>query len=100
MPISPEDITCPNCGREGPEGFNPRRERDRIFITCGACGHEWERHTDKCPACGERALAPKRLPVLQKARGTQQSIIGYRMGRQCTSCGWSSGGTEETSAVF
>jgi hypothetical protein len=26
---------------------------------------------------------------MQKARGTQQSIIGYRIVKECWSCGWS-----------
>jgi ssDNA-binding Zn-finger/Zn-ribbon topoisomerase 1 len=91
------EIRCPECGEA--ERLKPRREGERIFIGCEACGHRWERHTDRCPRCGRRSLAPRRLPLLQKARGTQQSIIGYRMGKDCTACGWSSSGPAETSAV-
>lgn len=91
------DISCPNCDER--EHLKGEREDGRIFITCGACGHRWERHTDACPRCGSRSLVPKRIPVLQKARGTQQSIIGYRMGKECNSCDWASEGPPETSAV-
>jgi uncharacterized Zn finger protein len=91
------EIQCPECG-EG-EHLKPNREGERIFITCEACGNRWERHTDRCPQCGNRSLVPRRLPLLQKARGTQQSIIGYRTGKDCTACGWSSSGPAETSAV-
>jgi len=31
--------------------------------------------------------------AFEKARGTQQSIIGFRIAKDCTSCGWAS---EET----
>lgn len=94
MPI---EISCPQCGER--ERLKPRRTEGRIFISCQACGHRWERHSDQCPECGRRPLVPKRLPLLQKARGTQQSIIGYRIGKECTACGWTSEGPPETSAV-
>jgi hypothetical protein len=29
-----------------------------------------------------------RKPLYQKARGTQQSIIGFRIAKQCSNCGW------------
>lgn len=32
-----------------------------------------------------------RVPIIQKARGAQQSIIGYREVKECTSCGYQSG---------
>lgn len=91
------DIHCPEC--EERERLKGEREDGRVFITCEACGHRWERHSDRCPDCGKRSLVPMRVPVLQKARGTQQSIIGYRMGKQCNSCNWASDGPPETSAV-
>lgn len=92
-------IQCPQCGETDRARLRPKRERERIFITCETCDITWERHTDACPECGQRALVPKRMPLLQKARGTQQSIIGYYMAKECNSCGWSSTGPPETSAV-
>jgi len=91
------EIRCPRCGEE--ERLEPRREGERILISCEACGNDWERHSDSCPRCGSRSLVPMRIPVLQKARGTQQSIIGYRMGKQCNACDWASEGPPDTSAV-
>ncbi|MGE3811166.1 MAG: hypothetical protein AB7I24_06430 [Candidatus Nanopelagicales bacterium] len=32
-----------------------------------------------------------RAPILQKSRGAQQSIIGYRTMKECTACGYQSG---------
>lgn len=40
-----------------------------------------------------------RMPLLQKARGTQQSIIGYRSAQKCPACGWASEGPAETNAA-
>jgi DNA-directed RNA polymerase subunit RPC12/RpoP len=79
--------------------MRPRREGDRLFVTCRSCGEKWEHFLDGCPECGERALVPERMPLLQKARGTQQSIIGYRIGQRCTACGWRDSGPPQTSAV-
>lgn len=35
-----------------------------------------------------RAADPVRKPLLQKARGTQQSIIGFRVAKECLQCDW------------
>lgn len=50
----------------------------------------WQRHPDDCPRCGRRVLTSVRKPLIEKARGTQQSIIGYRIAKECSSCGWTS----------
>ena len=67
-----------------------------IWIACGSCGHEWPRDPDVCPSCGGRTIADRREPLMQKARGTQQSIVGYRIVYECWSCGYRS--TDETGA--
>jgi len=92
-------IECPQCGESDRARLSARREPRGIFITCGSCETTWERHPDSCPACRERTVVPQRMPLLQKARGTQQSIIGYYMAKRCTACGWTSEGPPETSAV-
>lgn len=91
------DVRCPQCGEA--ERLKGERRDGGIVVVCEACGHRWERHSDRCPQCGSRSLVPKRIPLLQKARGTQQSIIGYRMGKECNSCNWASEGPPDTSAV-
>jgi hypothetical protein len=90
-------IECPKCG----ETKNLKGERDGqvITITCHTCEHSWVRDPDVCPSCGQRKIVRRRMPLYQKARGTQQSIIGYSVARDCRACGWSSGGDEEKSAV-
>lgn len=83
----PIPIACPNCR----EKSNLRAERrdGKPHITCLACGHDWTRSPYDCGQCGKQeALLPVRKPLYQKARGTQQSIIGFRIAKECSSCGW------------
>jgi primosomal protein N' len=78
-------IECPQCGAG--KGLRGERKDDAIQITCDSCGNVWLRHPDACPECGQPALASIRAPLFQKARGTQQSIIGYRIVKECQDCG-------------
>ena len=86
MKGDPKDIHCRACDARTPNLTGERRA-GFIHHTCKLCGNQWDRYPDSCTMCGERALAPIRVPLLQKARGTQQSIIGYTMAYRCTSCG-------------
>ena len=78
-------FSCPTCGEA--ERLRGTREGEAIRITCEACGQVWTRDRDACPACGRRTIADLREPLFQKARGTQQSIIGYLIVQECYSCG-------------
>lgn len=84
----------------GDGGYSPkqtkrlsgRRERgarpgseEVVRIRCLACEHEWAHDPWACPTCGDR-MHPERKPLLQKARGTQQSIIGFRIEKVCPRC--------------
>jgi hypothetical protein len=81
-------VVCPECGER--ERHRAQRAEGKPQITCLACGNEWIRDPYDCPECGQRTLKPIRKPLIQKARGTQQSIIGYRIAKECASCGWAS----------
>jgi len=81
-------ITCPNCGER--ENHRAERVEGKPQITCLSCGHRWIRDPYDCPECGQRALKPIRKALYQKARGTQQSIIGFRIAKECANCGWAS----------
>lgn len=76
-------FACPSCGaRRNLEG---RRDGELVHITCHECGTEWTHDPWACDSCGGRLEAVRR-PLLQKARGTQQSIIGYNVIRVCPRC--------------
>ncbi|MGH2945790.1 MAG: hypothetical protein ACRDPC_05935 [Solirubrobacteraceae bacterium] len=90
-------IECPQCGATG--GLSGQRDGEGIRITCGSCGNVWVRYPDACPECGEKALASVRAPLYQKARGTQQSIIAYRIVKECQVCGARIGSESEPNAT-
>jgi len=79
-------VVCPRCGER--EKHRAERVEGKPRITCLSCGHEWTRDPYDCPECGRRALRPRRKPLYQRARGTQQSIIGFRIAKECGNCGW------------
>ncbi len=76
-------FACPECGET--KRLRGEREADVVHISCQSCGHRWDHDTSACPNCGERMYA-KRVPLLQKARGTQQSIIGFSTVKACPRC--------------
>ena len=83
-----EKIRCPECGEE--DKLRGEKRDGAIWITCEACETAWLRDPDVCPSCGKRSVADQREPLMQKARGTQQSIIGYRILKRCWACDWQS----------
>lgn len=83
-PVSgPQKFECPSCGAQ--KNLRGRREGDLVHITCQDCGREWTHDPWACGLCGGRLEAVRR-PLLQKARGTQQSIIGYNVIKVCPAC--------------
>jgi hypothetical protein len=76
-------IRCPRCNET--KALRGRRGNDGIVVTCQSCGHEWLRDPDRCPTCGGD-LHAFRVPLLQKARGTQQSVLGYNVQKRCLTC--------------
>jgi uncharacterized Zn finger protein len=81
-------ITCSACGEQ--EALRGETREGAIWVRCETCGEEWPRDRDLCPDCGRRTITDRREPLMQKARGTQQSIIGYRIVQECWSCGYHS----------
>ena len=79
------DIRCPNCGEQ--ELLAGRRDGDLILLVCERCNHAWERDpSPACPTCGNRELRAVPLAILEKARGTQLSVIGTRTIHLCPNC--------------
>jgi len=79
-------VACPECGEE--EALRGERRDGVIWVTCERCSHKWPRDLDVCPKCGGRTMTDRREPLYQKARGTQQSIVGYRIVHECSACGY------------
>jgi primosomal protein N' len=90
-------IECPGCGAT--RGLHGERVADGIHVSCAGCGTNWIRHPDDCPECGSNSLASVRAPLFQKARGTQQSIIAYRIIKECQACGARFGSESEPNAT-
>lgn len=83
--MSALSLTCPSCGEN--ERLRGSRRGELILVRCEACGHEWKRDPDACPRCGSRDVVDRREPLFQKARGTQQSIVAFRVVQECNACG-------------
>ena len=79
------DIRCPQCGES--EALAGRRDGALIILVCESCRHEWERDPSPvCPTCSRRDLRAVPLAILEKARGTQLSVIGTRTIHLCPTC--------------
>lgn len=76
-------VECPACGES--KQLKGRREEGVIHVACRACGHSWVRDPERCQRCGG-PIHHYRAPLLQKARGTQQSILAYRIDKRCVAC--------------
>ncbi|HUG64679.1 MAG TPA: zinc ribbon domain-containing protein [Gaiellaceae bacterium] len=83
--MSSLSLECPACGES--DELRGRKEGALILVHCDTCGHEWPRDPDVCPRCESRAIVDRREPMFQKARGTQQSIIAFRIIHECGRCG-------------
>jgi len=90
--VSLPNFECPECGEtknlKGRRETKSHRERESdvaVHVHCQSCGHKWTHDPWVCPTCGG-PMDAVREPLLQKARGTQQSIIGYRKVKRCPRC--------------
>ena len=79
------DIACPHCAEA--DDLAGIRDGDAIELTCGACGHVWQRDlTARCPTCGDTDLQSVPLAIVEKGRGTQLSVVGTRPIDLCSVC--------------
>lgn len=80
------EIDCPSCGTD--EHLDGERgDDDIIHITCRACGAEWDRDPNPtCPTCGNHDVRGVPQVIVDKARGTQLSVTGFRMVYLCPDC--------------
>lgn len=73
--MSTDELTCLRC--ETDEHLLGERTGDVIHITCTNCGLAWDRDpSPRCATCGSPDVRTISEPVIEKARGTQLSIVG------------------------
>lgn len=79
-------ISCPSCGEA--KLLSGSRDGDVITMSCGACGHGWDRDTrPSCKHCGSHDLVYTPKPLWEKGRGNQQTPAGRFDAYACNACG-------------
>lgn len=79
-------IACPACGEA--ERLSGSRDGEAIAMTCGSCGHRWERDTTpRCRHCGSDDLRYTPKPLWEKGRGDQRTPAGRFDAWACNACG-------------
>lgn len=80
-----DDLRCAACGET--EALQGRRVGGDIEITCERCGSTWQRVPGgACPTCGRRDLEAVKEPLVERVRGTQMALQGFRIVYRCPSC--------------
>ncbi len=80
-----DDLTCAACGTD--DHLRGVPEGEQIRIHCDGCGASWIRDsTPRCEKCGGEDMALEKRPVIEKARGSQLSIVGYTDVALCKKC--------------
>lgn len=82
MPI----VACPHCGED--EDLTGTRTADAILLTCGACGHVWDRDTRLvCRLCGSDDIEGIPTSTLEEAgRAGVRTPSGIRLVHYCWAC--------------
>lgn len=80
-------VACPGCGED--EDLTGSREGEAIVLTCGVCGHRWDRATrPRCGLCGAHDIEGVPTSTLEEAgRGDQRTPSGIRLVHYCWACG-------------
>ena len=82
MPI----VACPTCGED--EDLRGDRRDDAIMLTCGSCGHGWDRDTRLvCRLCGSEDIEGIPTSTLEEAgRAGVRTPSGIRLVHYCWAC--------------
>jgi hypothetical protein len=82
MPI----VVCPHCGED--EDLTGRQRDEAIVLTCGRCGHGWDRDTRLvCGLCGGEDVEGIPTSTLEEAgRAGVRTPSGIRLVYHCWSC--------------
>lgn len=80
------DIVCPACGED--TELRGERAGELIRIACEACGQRWDRDpaTAVCGRCGSEDTEAAVKAIVEKARGTQLSIVSTEVVHLCRTC--------------
>lgn len=80
------DISCPQCGESEDLQGTPT-DSGMIQIRCGACDTTWLRDPKvRCPKCDSADMYAAPVAVIEKARGTQLSIVSTTSQYFCWTC--------------
>lgn len=79
-------VTCPHCGED--DDLTGESDGEAILLTCGACGHTWDRDTRlTCRVCGSEDIEGIPTSTLaESGRGEQWAPSGIRLVYYCWAC--------------
>lgn len=82
MPV----VGCPLCGED--DELTGERDAARILLTCGVCGHRWDRDIRvRCRLCGSEDVEGIPTSTLEEAgRAGVRTPSGIRLVYYCWSC--------------
>lgn len=82
MPV----VACPICGED--DDLGGTRSDDTILLTCGRCGHTWDRDTTLvCRLCGSEDIEGVPTSTLEEhGRAGVRTPSGIRLVHYCWSC--------------
>lgn len=80
------NVACPACGED--EDLAGTSAGDTIMLTCGRCGHQWDRDTRMvCGLCGSEDIEGIPTSTLEEAgRAGVRTPSGIRLLYYCWTC--------------
>jgi len=79
-------VACPVCDES--ERLSGERSGEAITVTCGTCGHTWDRDLSAhCRSCGSDRVVYAPRPLWEKGRGDQRTPAGRFDAYHCAACG-------------
>jgi Zn ribbon nucleic-acid-binding protein len=83
--VSAADVRCPTCGEQ--EELTGRRSEGQILLSCLTCGYDGPRvGARRCQTCGGAHVVERPKALVERARGTQLSVVGYTTVGLCRVC--------------